>query len=51
MRAPLRVLVAATALAALSTLGLAYGAHATPPEVDQRHIDRQHPTQHGHDQT
>jgi hypothetical protein len=50
MRAPLRVLIAA-ALAALSTLGLAYGAHATPPQIDQRNIDRQHSNQHGHDQT
>jgi hypothetical protein len=50
MRAPLRVLVAATALAALGTLGLAYGAHAASPQVDQRHIDRQHPTRHDQDQ-
>ena len=51
MRAPFRVLVAATALAALGTLGLAYGAHAAPPQIDQRHIDRQHPSRQDHDQT
>jgi hypothetical protein len=50
MRAPLRVLIAATALATLGTLGLADGAHAAPPQVDQRNVDRQHPTQHGRDQ-
>jgi hypothetical protein len=50
MRAPLRVLIAAAALAALGTLGLAYGAHATPPQVDQGTIDRQHPTRQGHEQ-
>ena len=51
MRAPLRVLIAAAALAALGTLGLAYGAHATPPQVDQRNIHHRHPNQHGHDQS
>ena len=49
MRAPLRVLIAAIALAALGTLGLAYSADAAPPQIDQRKIDHRHPAHQGQD--
>jgi hypothetical protein len=45
--APLRVLIAATALAALGTLGL---ADAAPPQIGQRKIDHRHPAHQGRDQ-
>jgi hypothetical protein len=41
MRAHLRVLLTAAALAAVATLGLAASAHATPPPNDERNLHHQ----------
>jgi hypothetical protein len=44
MKAATRILVTAAALAALGALGLAAGAHATPPQPDPPGVQRQQTT-------
>jgi hypothetical protein len=44
MKAAARILVTAAALAALSALSLAAGAHATPPQPDPPGVQRQQTT-------